>query len=414
MNQLVTEPRQLAPIHGGRWPEAFRALRHRDFRRLMIGQIVSLSGTHMQSLALLWLVYRLTHSALLMGAIGFCSYIPVLVLGPVAGVVADRFSRQRIVLATQMAFLVQASALAILTLTNTIGVVHIALLAMLFGAINAFDIPGRQALYIHLVGKDDLSNAIALNSMTFNSARIVGPAIGGFFVAAFGEGICFLANAVTYVVVIALLLTMHSSQPEREAGASALERLREGFRYAWHHRQVRMLLIVAGIANIAFAPINVLGPVFADAIFHRGSQGLGILTGSLGVGAVIGTFALARQRDSADMESVVWWSASSLAVSLMVFAVSIWFPLSMAAMFLAGFSVFRQLAGTNTLIQSRIEDEFRGRTMALYSMMVVGMLPIGNLLAGVTAHYFGVRATVFAGGVLCVLAGALWKKETTA
>lgn len=366
----------------------------------------------MQTLALSWLVYRLTKSTVLMGTIGFCLYVPVLLLAPVAGIAADRYSRQRIVLATQLAFAVHTVILAALTLTGAVAVWHLAVLAVVWGTINAFDIPGRQSLYFHLVGKEDLPNAIALNSMTFNAARVVGPPIGGVLVAALGEGPCFAINAVTYAGVIVSLLTMRSREPQRvKENISAVKRLQEGFRYAWQRRRVRSVLAMTATANLAVAPAILLAPVFADAVFGRGSQGLGLLTGAAGVGAVAGTLVLAGQRDDTPLARVVLWSLLGMTLGLTAFAVSPRFLLSVGAMLIVGFGVFRQLAASNALIQSSIDDEYRGRIMGLYSMMAVGMLPVGNLLAGLAAKFAGVRWTVAGGGLLCIAAASLWAIE---
>jgi predicted MFS family arabinose efflux permease len=383
-------------------------MRHRDFRRFIFGQIVSLSGTWMQTLAVSWLVYRLTRSTVLMGVIGFCNYVPVLLLGPLAGVAADRFSRGRIVLTTQLAFAVQAGVLAVLTLTGWIQVWHLAVLSVLWGAINAFDIPGRQSLYVQLVGKEDLSNAIALNSMTFNAARVVGPPIGGFCVYAFGEGLCFVINAVSYLGVIVSLITMRRLEPARTTGENAVRRLVEGFRYAWTHPTVRRTLAITAFVNLSTAPAVLLGPVFADSLFHQGSKGLGMLSGALGIGAVVGTLALARERESSRMKKVILWSALGLGCGLLVYSASRSFGIALLAMFLSGFSIFRLLAGANTLVQNSILDEYRGRVMALYSMMAVGILPLGQLAAGTVAQAIGARSAVAAGGLLCLTAAVVW------
>jgi MFS family permease len=383
-------------------------LQHRDFRRFLLGQLVSLSGTWMQSLALSWLVYRLTHSTVLMGTIGFLTQIPVLLLGPIAGVAADRYPRQMIVLGAQVAFLLHSLLLAVLTLTGVVQVWHLAVMGVVWGVINSFDIPGRQSLYVHLVGKDDLSNAIALNSMTFNAARVVGPSFGGLFVYAFGEGVCFLINAVSYGGVIAALASMKRVEPSREAPAAVLDHLWQGFRYAWEHPSVRGLLGMTAVANFAVAPAILLGPVYADAIFGQGSRGLGLLTGSVGIGAVIGTLVLAGRKQTGGMTRVVLWSAIGMGAALLVFAASAWFAVTLAAALAMGFCVFRQLVAGNTLIQSRITDEFRGRIMALYSMMAVGMLPLGNLMAGTAARLIGARWTVAAGGMICLAAAGMW------
>ena len=344
------------------WRQTFHALRHRDFRLFIAGQVVSLTGTWMQSLALAWLVYRLTGSTILMGTVGFATHLPVLLLGPIAGLVCDRYSRRKVVIAAQSLFLIQASLLAWLTLSGRISITHILALAFLLGVANAFDIPGRQSLYIHMVGKDDLANAITLNSMSFNSARVVGPSIGGLCVALFGEGVCFAVNAVSYLAVIGSLLAMRRPEPARAAftHSSPFRYLAEGFRYAWTHRRVRALLIVTALANIATTPASVLGPVFADQIFHRGSQGLGFLSGALGFGAVAGTFALARQARPDQLPRIVLSSAGLAAIALTIFAVSPAFYVSIAAQLLGGYAIFRLLASVNSLIQSSIDDAFRG------------------------------------------------------
>ncbi len=365
----------------------------------------------MQSLALAWLVYRLTGSTILMGTVGFVTHLPVLILGPIAGLVCDRYSRRSIVIAAQCLLLFQATLLAALTLTGRITVAHILALALLLGVANAFDIPGRQSLYIHMVGKEDLANAITLNSMSFNSARVVGPSIGGFCVALFGEGICFAVNAVSYVAVIASLLAMRKAEPPREAHTeSPLHHLAQGFQYAWRHRRVRALLIVTALANIATTPVSVLGPIFADQIFQRGSAGLGLLTGALGFGAVAGTFILARQARPDLLPRIVLSSAGLAALALAIYAASPSFYVSVAAQALAGYAIFRLLASVNSLIQGSIEDSYRGRVMSLYSMTVVGMLPIGNLAAGLGGSFLGVRPTVLAGAILSLGAAVVWRR----
>ena len=365
----------------------------------------------MQSLALAWLVYRLTGSTILMGTVGFATHLPVLLLGPIAGLVCDRYPRRTVVIAAQTVFLIQASILAYLTLTGQITVAHILALAFLLGVANAFDIPGRQSLYVHMVGGEDLANAIALNSMSFNSARVVGPSIGGFCVALFGEGACFAVNAVSYLAVIGSLLAMRGAEPARAPHTeSPFRHLAQGFQYAWHNRRVRALLIVTALANIATTPASVLGPVFADRIFHRGSEGLGLLTGALGFGAVTGTFVLARQARPDLLPRIVLSSAGLAAVALTVYAASPYFYLSIAAQALGGYAIFRLLASVNSLIQASIEDSFRGRIMSLYSMTVVGMLPLGNLAAGVGGSFLGVRPTVLAGAILSVGAAAVWSR----
>ncbi|MEZ5356870.1 MAG: MFS transporter [Bryobacteraceae bacterium] len=388
--------------------EHFRALRHRDFRLFVSGQVISLMGTWMQSVAQSWLVYRLTQSTVWMGTLGFCNHIPVLLLGPIAGLAADRFNRRRIVTVAQCAFLVQALTLAALTLSERVTIGWLIPLAALWGVINAFEIPARQSMYIHLVGKEDLLNAIALNSMTFNAARVVGPSIGGFFVAAFGEGTCFLVNGISYLAVIWSLFSMSSGEPARSGTAAFAKHLREGFAYAWTHPGVRTLLGITALANLSTTPVSVLAPVFADRIFHRGSEGLGLLLGAMGAGAIVGTVVLARLRGTSALAGVILRSAIQSSLSLALFALSPWFGLSLMAMALMGFGIFRMLSAINTTIQSTIEDDYRGRIMSLYTMTVVGMLPLGSLAGGAAAEWIGVRQTLLASSLLGLAAALLW------
>jgi MFS family permease len=291
-------------------------MRHRDFRLFILGQVVSLTGTWMQNLAQSWLVWRLTQSAALVGLVGFASHLPILLLGPLGGLAADRYPRRRIVLVTQVLFLVQASCFAALALTDRVSVPLIVILALAWGLINAFDIPARQSLYIHLVGKDDLLSAISLNSVTFNSARVVGPSVAGFLVAALGEGLCFLLNAVTFLPVIGSLLLMRVVEPAREAASAPLRHLREGFQYAWRNHEIRGLLGLTAAVNFAGAPAFVLAPVVADAVFGRGSQGLGILLGAFGLGAVVGTAALASRKAVGSHRTTISASALGMAAGL--------------------------------------------------------------------------------------------------
>jgi len=384
----------------------FRALGHRDFRLYVAGQVISVTGTWVQSLALSWLVYRLTHSTLLMGTVAFSGQIPVLVLGPLGGLVADRFPRRHIVILMQSLMMVQASALAILTFSGAIQVWMIVVLAVVMGTLNAFEIPARQALYVHMVGKEDLPNAIALNSMTFNAARVVGPSMGGIFVAAFGEALCFLINAISYLAVLACFLIMRTPEPGRTAPPSPMEHLRSGFRYAWNHKPVRALLILTALMNFGSAPPLALGPMFADAIFHRGAQGLGLVLGVFGIGAVVGTLVLASETSTSKLPSIISFNAIGVAAGLLTYAWAPVFPVLLVGAAVGGFCTMRQLAATNGLIQTIIDDDFRGRIMALYSMMVIGMLPLGNFAAGAIAEHVGVRWAVCLGGLL-VLAAAM-------
>jgi MFS family permease len=384
---------------------SFRALRHRNYRFFIGGQVVSLSGTWMQTVAQSWLVYRLTHSEFLLGTALFCSQIAVFALGPLGGLAADRFSRHKLVITTQTLMMFQAFVLAWLTLSGRVQVWEILALAVVLGAINAFDMPGRQSLLIQMTSKEDLLSAISLNSAVFNTARGVGPGVAGVLVAALGEGVCFLLNAFSFLAVIGGLLAMKLPPVERRAPVSPWRHLVDGFQYAWHRAAVRRILAALSAATLASAPILVLAPVFADQIFHRGSQGLGFLMGAMGVGAVVGTMGLARRTHVAGLPNVVMYSALLLGAANLAFSLSPNFYISLAFTLLIGYGLMRQLAAANTTIQTMIPDEYRGRIMALYSMCVVGIGPFGSLAAGAIASRFGVRPTMALGGVVSLVAG---------
>ena len=390
---------ELAP---SRVPHTFRALRHRNFRLFIGGQIVSLIGTWMQNVAQSWLVYRLTHSELLLGTAWFCAQIAVFALGPLGGIAADRFSRQKVVIVTQTLSMLQAFVLAALTLTGRVQVWHVLALAGLLGVINAFDMPGRQALVIQMTSKEDLINAISLNSAVFNAARVVGPAVAGLLLAVVGEGTCFLINGISFMAVILSLAAMRLPPSRPQAHPPMWRHLVDGFRYAGNHSAVRRVLALMGAATLAGMPGLVLMPFFADDIFHRGSRGLGILMGAMGIGAVVGTLTLARRTRLSGLGNVMVYSGLTTGACYLVFASSPSYYLSLAVMPLIGYSVMRQMASANTTIQTLIPDEYRGRIMALYSMTVVGLGPFGSLAAGAMAGRFGARATMGAGGVLAL------------
>ena len=390
---------ELAP---SRVPHTFRALRHRNFRLFIGGQIVSLVGTWMQNVAQAWLVYRLTHSELLLGTTWFCSQIAVFALGPLGGIAADRFSRRKVVIVTQTLSMVQAFVLAALTLSGRVQVWHVLVLAGALGAINAFDMPGRQALVIQMTSKEDLINAISLNSATFNAARVVGPAIAGLLLAAVGEGTCFLINGISFLAVILSLTAMRIPPAAPKAPAPMWRHLVDGFRYASHNCAVRRVLALMGATTLAGMPGLVLMPFFADDIFHRGARGLGVLMGAMGVGAVVGALTLARRTELSGLGRVMVIGGLTTGACYLAFAFSPFFYLSLALMPVVGYSVMRQMASANTTIQTLIPDEYRGRIMALYSMTVVGLGPFGSLAAGALAGRFGARATVGLGGALAL------------
>lgn len=384
----------------------FGALRHRNFRLFVGGQMVSLIGTWMQNVAQSWLVYRLTHSELLLGTAWFCSQIAVFALGPLGGVAADRFSRHKLVILTQTFSMLQAFALAALTLSGRVQVWHILTLAVLLGAINAFDMPGRQSLLIQMTSKDDLLSAISMNSAVFNTGRSLGPGIAGLLVAWLGEGWCFFLNGVSFLAVIGSLLAMRLQPFQPKLQDSPWSHLVDGFRYARQHTEVRRVLAVMAAATFANMPVLVLAPVFSDQVFRRGSQGLGFLMAAMGVGAVIGTVTLARSAQISALQPMIAYSGIGMGLATIAFAYSPWYILSLVIMPLIGYSVYRQMASANTTIQTMIIDEYRGRIMSMYGMTIVGLGPFGSLASGALADRFGVRATTLLGGLLAIFSAA--------
>jgi MFS family permease len=397
-----------APSGSRRLPTTLRAMRHRNFQLFFSGQLISLIGTWMQSVAQSWLVYRMTGSSLLLGSVGFASQFPVFLASPLGGIVADRYNRHRVVIATQTASMVLAFILAVLTLTHRITVPEIFVLAVLLGMVNAFDLPGRQSFLVEMVGKDDLMNAIALNSSMFNGARVVGPAIAGILVAKIGEGWCFFANAVSYIaVIIGLLLMQVTPRPIRPID-SALAHVIEGFRFVRHTAPIRDLLLLVGLVSLVAMPYTVLMPIFADKILHGGARGLGILMGATGVGALLAALTLAARTGVYGLGRWVTLACAGFGLSLIAFALSRIFWLSAALLVPAGFCMMLQMSSSNTLIQSMVRDDLRGRVMSVYAMSLIGMAPFGALFAGAMADRVGAPVTVILGAVACLGGAAIF------
>ena len=390
--------------NSGRLAASTRSLRHRNFQLFFAGQLISLIGTWMQTVAQSWLVYRLTGSALLLGAVGFASQIPVFLIAPLGGIVADRYRRHRVVIATQTSAMILAFILAGLTLTHAVQVWHIFVLAACLGVVNAFDIPARQSFIVEMVGKQDLMNAIALNSSMFNGARVVGPAVAGLLVASIGEGWCFFANAVSYVAVIAGLLMMKLAPAEAAVrSASALADIIEGFRFVRNTAPIQALLLLLGLMSLMGMPYSVLMPIFADRILGGGARSLGLLMGSAGVGALIGALTLTMKSGLKGLSKWVAVSAAMFGVSLILFSQSRLLWLSAALLVPVGLFMMLEMASSNTLIQAMVPDHLRGRVMALYSMMFMGMAPLGALLSGALAHSVSAPVAVALGGLFCIL-----------
>ena len=390
-------------------PVALRAFRSRNYRLFVAGQLVSLIGTWMQSVAQSWLIYRLTGSAALLGLIGFAGQIPIFILAPFGGVIADRVNRHRVLIATQTVMMLLAFALAILTLEGFVHVWHIFVLASLLGVANAFDIPARQAFLVEMVGKEDIVNAIALSSSMMNGARIVGPAVAGIVVAAVGEGWCFLLNGISYVAVIAALLLMHiSPRKDVHPRVSTWHSLVEGFSFAWHTRPVRALLLLLGLVSVMGMPYTVLMPIIADRTLHGGPDAYGLLMSASGTGALAGAAILTLRRHIRGLGQWIAITAMGFGLSLIAFSFSRLMWLSAALLVPAGFCMMVEMAASNTLIQSMVPDRLRGRVMAVYSMMFMGMAPVGALLAGAIAAPLGAPETVAIGGAVCITGGLIF------
>lgn len=391
----------------------FRALQYRNFRLFFAGQSISLTGTWMQTIAMSWLVYRMTGSALLLGVVGFASQIPTFILSPFAGVLADRYNRHRIIILTQTLSMVQAFILAALTLTGVIAVWHIIALGIFLGCINSLDIPARQSFLIEMVEKKEvLGNAIALNSAIFNAARLIGPTLVGILVAVVGEGVCFLINGISFLAVIVSLLLM-KVKPRQiiTERRHVLHELREGLVYAFGSASIRSILFLLSIISMTGMSYVVLMPIFAKEIHHGGAHTLGVLMATVGLGALIGTLYLASRKDHLKLERFISVSSVIFATGLIFFALSrvLWFSLLMLVV--TGFGFMVTTASCNTVLQTNVDDDKRGRVMSLYTMAFMGMAPLGSLLAGALADKLGAPDAVILGGMICLLSILIFAKR---
>ena len=387
----------------------FRALQHRNYRLYWTGQLVSLVGTWMQSVAQGWLMHRLTSSPLMLGLLGFMQFLPVLLLSLWAGVIVDSVDKRRLLLITQTAFLIQAALLATAVSTGIVQPWMILALAFVFGTINAVDLPARQSFVVELAGKEDLSNAIALNSAAFNTARIVGPAIAGILLATVGEAGCFWLNAVSYIAVIWSIWRMDVPRGSRIpfVARRAVDTMLEGVRYARSVRPLRNLLTLLGFtAGLGFQYMILL-PVYAREILHAGPKGYGLLVSAFGLGSLVSAVIMTRRLDRWALRRNLFIGLLTAAIGMGSFAWSRTLGLSLAMGFLAGFGLILYVATTNTLIQLTTEDRYRGRVMSLYTLMFVGTAPIGALLSGIIAHHFGAPVATSV-SALVLLGGALW------
>jgi MFS family permease len=387
----------------------FRALRHRNYRLFFAGQTVSLIGTWITRIATSWLVYRLTGSVLLLGVVGFSSQIPTLVLAPFAGVLVDRWNRHRILVVTQVLSMLQSFALAGLSFAGIITVRDVLLLQMLQGIINAFDTPARQSFVVEMItDRNDLPNAIALNSSMVNLSRVIGPSIGGVIIAAVGEAWCFFLDGVSYIAVIASLLAMRVVLRKRDATTTAMaDELRDGFRYVSGFPPVRSALLLLALVSIMGMPYSVLMPAIAANVLHGDSHTLGFLMTSTGIGALAGAFYLASRSSVVGLWRVIAVAACTFGVGLVLFSFSRNVVLSMVLLPVAGAGMMVTMASTNTVLQTIVDERLRGRVMSFYAVAFLGTAPVGSLLAGVVADSVGPTNTILLGGLACI-AGGVW------
>jgi len=385
----------------------FRALKHRNFQLFTIGQLISLIGTWMQITGQQWLVYRLTGSAALLGLFGFASQLPMLGLAWMGGYVGDRYNRHRGVITTQTLSMILAFALAFLTLAHLIRTWHLIFIAFLVGIVNAFDVPIRQAFFVHMVGKDDLPNAIALNSSIFNGARVIGPAIAGFTIVLVGEGWCFFLNGLSFVAVIIALLMMRIERSKSKAMTeSPVRGFIGGFRFAMNDIPIRSALFLLSLLSLFGLQYSVFLPIYASDILHGGARTLGLLMSAAGVGAVLGALQFAARTEYKGLARWIAATCTTCGLGLLVFSFANSFWLCAAVLFIVGFAATSQMAATNTIIQQRAPDEMRSRLMAVYATLFMGVMPIGALIAGVIAKHIGAPHTLLIFGV-AVLIGCL-------
>jgi MFS family permease len=389
---------------------AGRAFHYRNYRLFFMGQGISTIGTWMQQIAMSWLVYRLTDSAFFLGLIGFTSQIPTFILGSFAGVLIDRVHRRNLIFVTQILSTIQAFLLAFLTLSGYVQVWHLVCLSLFLGSINAFDMPTRQSFVVELVeDKKDLGNAIALNSFMFNSARLIGPSIAGVLLSLTNEGICFLINAVSFFATIMMLLAMKIPKRTIAAQSSPLfHNLKEGYAYAFGFPPIRYALLLLALVSLMGMPYVVLMPVFARDILHGGPRTLGFLMAAGGTGALIGALHLASRRSVLGLGRLIVIASSTFGAALIAFSFSRSIPLSLIIMFFAGSGMITHGASTNTILQTIVEEDKRGRVMSFYTMAFMGMAPLGSLLAGFLASRIGAPNTLMIGGAVCIVGSLLF------
>ncbi|HMK52336.1 MAG TPA: MFS transporter [Thermodesulfobacteriota bacterium] len=391
----------------------FRALYHRNYRLFFGGQGISLIGTWMQQIAMSWLVYRMTSSAFLLGLIGFSSQICSFFFSPFAGVISDRWNRHHILIVTQSLAMIQASILAFLTLTGMIAVHHLIVLSLFLGLVNAFDMPTRQAFVVEMVERrENLGNAIALNSFLFNGARLVGPSVAGLLISILGEGMCFLLNALSFLAVIIALLAMKMTYHKREAEKThVFQGFKEGFIYAFGFPPIRIILFFLSWLSLVATANTTLLPIFARDILHGDARTYGFLMAAIGVGAIIGAIFLAARKSVLGLGRIIAIASGIFGVGLISFSLSHALWLSLSLLLLAGFGMMVHMASSNTILQTMVDDDKRGRVMSLYVMAFMGMAPFGSLTGGSLAGTIGAPSTLIIGGASCILGSLLFMRK---
>ena len=394
----------------------FRSLRYRNYRLFFGGQSLSLIGTWLQRIAMPWLVYDISNSVVLLGIVGFAGQIPTFLLAPFAGVFTDRSNRYHILIATQVLAMIQALTLALLFFLGIIQIWHILVLSIFLGCINAFDVPARQSFVIEMVEKrEDLGNAIALNSSMVNGARLLGPSVAGLLIAFTGEGICFLINGLSYIFVITSLLFIKVNPREmRKNETRVFTELKEGFSYAFGFKPIKYVILLLALVSVMGMPYVILMPVFAKEVLHGGSHTFGFLMGASGLGALSGALYLASRKNAAGLEKAIPLAAGVFGSGLILFSLSRSFILSMILMVVIGFGMMMQMASSNTILQTIVDDDKRGRIMSFYAMAFMGTAPFGSFLAGEMARYIGVPYTILFGGICCIIGALVFVRKLPA
>lgn len=393
-----------------------RSFHYRNYRLFFIGQGLSLIGTWIQNVAIYWLVYRLTGSAFMLGLVGFAGYVPTFLISPFAGVLVDRWNRHRTLVITQAMAMLQAFILALLVLTDNILVWHIILLSVFLGLVNALDAPARQAFVTEIVeDRNDLGNAIALNSSMFNGARLVGPSVAGMLIAVMGEGLCFLINGISYLAVLSALLAMRIKPRKIKAGKDNIfKHFKEGLTYVLGFAPIRCILMLLALVSFTGMPYTVLMPVFASEILHGGPHTLGFLMGASGTGALAGAFFLASRKTIKGLERNIPLAAGLFGTGLILFSQSRCLLFSLFVLLFTGFGMMVQMASCNTVVQTIVDDDKRGRVMSLYAAAFMGVVPFGSLFAGSMASWFGAPNAVLLGGIASVVGALLFSSRLPA